>query len=415
MIDVFLVHDDVERCATIKTALQGLPDLNLICEKQTGREGIFAATTMLTGHPRMLIVRLNLGDMTGFDFIAQVQQKAPDIYIVPALDGTEGGQVWQTLLQLELRDVIVGPVPSSEINKVLQSASVRSEERFRLTKSDSGNEGDSYVISIVGARGGIGKSVIATNIASALAKRTDSVLLLDMSLYPGDFAVFLDDVPRNNIMDAVNQGGSLDSDFLRHSTAKHPQLGFQYMACPNQEFDSSGFDYNVGDALVKASREVCQYTVIDTGAAMAGPTIAAIDNSDIVFFVSTRDVARLLASKNYIKYIKQDRQLNSQKLKVLLNQAEIGAEISESEIESLLEHPVAAYLPCNAGPVTFSINTGAPIVTAEPHQPISAVLDKLAELCFCRWDESNKNKDKEKAKKGGLLGSARFSQRLSIK
>src|ERR1700733_13953823 len=121
MIDVLLVHDDVERCAAIRAAIKANPELNLISETQTGREGLFAAATMLTGHPRLLIVRLNLGDMTGFDFINQVRQKAPDIYIMPALEGTEGGQVWQNLLQLELRDVLVGPLPVPEITKILNT------------------------------------------------------------------------------------------------------------------------------------------------------------------------------------------------------------------------------------------------------------------------------------------------------
>jgi Flp pilus assembly CpaE family ATPase len=112
-----------------------------------------------------------------------------------------------------------------------------------------------------------------------------------------------------------------------------------------------------------------------------------------------------------IKYLKNDRQITNQKLKVLVNQAEIGAEISESEIESLLEHPVAAYLPCNAGPITFSINSGAPIVAAEPHHPISVVLNKLAELSFYRWQE--KPAEDSKATKKGLLGKT--SQRVGAK
>ncbi len=92
MIDIFLVHDDVERCAAIRSAVKSNPDMTLVSETQTGREGLFAAATILTGHPRMLIVRLNLGDMTGFDFINQVRQKSPDIYIIPDLDGTKGGK-----------------------------------------------------------------------------------------------------------------------------------------------------------------------------------------------------------------------------------------------------------------------------------------------------------------------------------
>jgi pilus assembly protein CpaE len=407
MIDVFLVHDDVERCATIRAAIKSNPELNLISETQTGREGLFAAATMLTGHPRMLIVRLNLGDMTGFDFIAQVRQKAQDIYIIPALEGTEGGQVWQNLLQLELRDVLVGPIPQQEIAKVLATAAPRTQERFDQNRAPAAIEGEAFVISVVSARGGIGKSVVATNLAAAMAKLSDSVTLLDFSLNPGDFAVMLDDVPRNNIMDSVQQGGNLDAEYLNNTLAVHPRLRFRYLASPNQEFDASGFDYNVGAAIMAATRTLSQYIVVDTGIAMAGPTIAAIDASDIIFLVTSRDVARLLSAKSLIKFLKNDRQVTNQKLKVLVNEAEIGAEISESEIESLLEHPVAAYLPCNAGPITFSINSGAPIVVAEPHHPISVVLNKLAELSFYRWQE--KPADDGKSKKGApSKGSGRI-------
>ena len=347
MIDVLLVHDDVERCAAIRSAVKSNPDLNLISETQTGREGLFAAATMLTGHPRMLIVRLNLGDMTGFDFIAQVRQKAPDIYIIPALEGSEGGQVWQNLLQLELRDVLVGPIPSSEIGKILVTASPRAQERFDQNRAPASIEGEAFAITVISARGGLGKSVVASNLAAAMARLSDSVTLLDYSLNSGDFAVMLDDVPRNNIMDAVQQGGALDAEYLNNTLALHPRLRFRYLASPNQEFDSSSFDYNVGSAIMQATRTLSQYIVVDTGLAMAGPTIAAVDNSDIIFLITSRDVARLVAAKTLIKFLKNDRQITNQKLKVLVNQAEIGAEISESEIESLLEHPVAAYLPCN--------------------------------------------------------------------
>ena len=411
MIDVFLVHDDVERCAAIRSAIKSNPELNLISETQTGREGLFAAATMLTGHPRMLVVRLNLGDMTGFDFIAQVRQKASDIYIIPSLEGSEGGQVWQNLLQLELRDVLVGAIPPPEIAKILAGAAPRAQERFDQNRAPASIQGESFVISVVSARGGIGKSVVATNLAAAIAKLSDSVTLLDFSLSPGDFAVMLDDVPRNNIMDAVQQGGNLDAEYLNNTLAQHPRMRFRYLASPNQEFDSSGFDYNVGAAIMQATRTLSQYIVVDTGIAMAGPTIAAIDSSDIIFLVTSRDVARLLSAKNMIKFLKNDRQVTNQKLKVLVNEAEIGAEISENEIESLLEHPVAAYLPCNAGPVTFSINSGAPIVVAEPHHPISVVLNKLAELSFYRWQEKPPE-DAKNAKKG--LG-AKTSQRLSFR
>ena len=415
MIDVILVHDDVERAAAIRNAIKTIPELNLISETQTGREGLFAASTMLTGHPRMLIVRLNLGDMTGFDFIHQVRQKAPDVYIIPALEGSEGGQVWQNLLQLELRDVLVGPIPTNDIAKILNDASPRAQQRYDHNRAPATVQGESFVVSVLSARGGLGKSVVATNVAAAMAKLSDSVTLLDFSLNPGDFAVMLDDVPRNNIMDAVQQGGALDAEYLNNTLAPHPRLRFRYLASPNQDFDATPFDYNVGAAIIEATRTLSQFIVVDTGLAMAGATIAAADASDIIFLVTSRDVARLLSTKNMVKFLKNDRQVTNQKLKILVNEAEIGAEISETEIESLLEHPVAAYLPCNAGPMTFSINSGAPIVIAEPHHPVSVVLNKLAELCYYRWQDKPQEDVKEaKTTRRGLLGT-KTSQKVAVR
>jgi pilus assembly protein CpaE len=415
MIDVFLVHDDVDRASVIRGAITASPELNLVSETQTGREGAFAVATILQGHPRMLIVRLNLGDINGFDFISQVKQKSPDVYIVPALEGNEGGQVWQKLLQLELRDVIMGPVPQAEVTKVLKAASSRAQIQFDSTRAaNTVLAGESFVVSVVSARGGLGKSVIATNLAAGIAKQSDSVALLDFSLNPGDFAVMLDDVPRNNIMDAVAAGGGMDVELLQNLLATHPRLGFRYLSCPNQDFDPTPFDYNIGLAMITAMRSLSSYIVIDTGLCSSGPTVAAVDSSDIVFLLTSRDVARLLGAQRLIKYLKNDRAIPNQKIKVLVNEAEIGAEISESEIESLLEHPVTAYLPCNAGPVTYSINSGSPVSISEPHHPVSVVLSKLAELSFNRWQERPSESETSKIQRATKGLGAKLSQKLNI-
>jgi MinD-like ATPase involved in chromosome partitioning or flagellar assembly/CheY-like chemotaxis protein len=387
MIDVFLVNDDVDRSSVIRAAIAANTELSLVSETQTGREGLFALATIMQGHPRIVIVRLNLGDMSGFDFIGQLKTKAPDVYVVPALEGNEGGQVWQSLLQLELRDVIVGPVPHPEITKIINSAAPRAQEKFDASRPASQTVGEAYVVSVISARGGIGKSVIAVNLAASMAKHNNSVSLLDFSLNAGDFAVMLDDVPRNNIMEAVAAGGNMDTELLQNLLAPHPRLGFRYLACPNQEFDPTPFDYNISLAMINAMRSLSEYIVIDTGLAFNGPTLAAASVSDITFFVTSRDVARLLAAQRMVKYLKNELNMAPQKLKVLINQAEIGTEISESEIESLLEHPVTAYLPSNPGPVAYSINSGAPFVIAEPQHPVSVVLNKLGELTLNRWQD----------------------------
>ncbi len=388
MIDVFLVCDDVDRASAVRAAIAADSEFALASDVRTGREGIFATSSIARGHPRLLVVRLALGDMNGLEVISQVRQKSPDMWVVPILEGNEGGQTWQSLLQMELRDVIVGPMPPAEMLKVLRAAGAHAQELYNANRGVHGPmTGEAYIITVAGARSGVGKSVIACNLAAVLARHNPNTAFLDFSLHAGDVIVMLDEVPRNTILEAVGAGGGIDAELLNNLLATHPKYRMRYLACPNQDFDASTFDYNIALSIVQTMRHVSQYVVIDTGMASVGPTIAAVDASDLTFVVTTRDVIRLLATQRFLKYLKTDRNVPNEKIKVLVNQSEIGAEISESEIEALLEHPVAAYLPSNPVPVAFSVNSGSPITIAEPQYPISVVLSKLAELCLHRWQE----------------------------
>ena len=150
----------------------------------------------------------------------------------------------------------------------------------------------------------------------------------------------------------------------------------------------------------------------------APATEAALAECDLAFVLTTRDVVRLLATQRFIKRL-AEWDVVPDRIKVLVNSAEVGAEISDGEIESILEHPVAAYLPSNPEPATYSINSGKPLTISDPKQPLAVVLTKLAELTFNRWsnmgrkapDKASGRLSKAAAGPGGGWGAARQGQR----
>jgi len=384
MIEVFLLHDDAERSQTIRQAIGSLSDLSLVNEAQKGRESLLALSSLPPGRPRILIVRLILQDMTGLEVIAQVKQRHPDVYVLPSLEGNEGGQVWQRLVQFGLNDFLNGPLGSNEIQTLLAGVIPKAQHQYDTVRAQkTGLVTESFVITVASARSGVGKTVFATNLAASMAKLSKSVALLDCSLNPGDFPVMLDDVPRNTIMEVVNSGGGIDVELLVNLLATH-KLGFRYLASPNEDFDPKGFDYNITTGMLQTMRNVASHVIVDTGLCYAEPTIAAADSSDLIFVITTRDVTRLLSAQRFLKVLKE-REIPISKIKVLVNQAEIGVEISENEIETTLEHPVSAYIPSSPGSVTYSINRGEPIVISEPNEPISQIMNRLAQLCYNRW------------------------------
>jgi hypothetical protein len=73
-------------------------------------------------------------------------------------------------------------------------------------------------------------------------------------------------------------------------------------------------------------------------------------------------------------------------------------------------------LPCNAGPVAYSINSGVPIVVSESHHPISVVLNKLSELTFNRWqDKGDKNTEGPTSNRKTKGLGAKLSQKLNFR
>ncbi|MEM1158751.1 MAG: P-loop NTPase [Verrucomicrobiota bacterium] len=371
MASVIIVHEDQQVGQSIATALEGggfeVKEVATDCASALNHVGSVDA----------IVISLYLQDGDVYDVISKFKDGGSAA--VPSLQGNESGDVWQRILALELRDVLVGIQAPAEICKIVSSAI---EHHSQSAAVDSGSSEGGYLVSVASARGGVGKSIFAVNLAASMAEYDAKVALIDYSMFAGDFISMLDQVPRNTIVDAIGQGG-VDEGFVSSLMSDHP-LGFSYLACPNSDFDFYTFDYDSAIALLQVSRNLFDYIIVDTGVYDLPPTVAAVDEADLVFSITNRDLARLMSMQKLIDGFKS-RDFPDEKIKVIVNNAEVGIEITEEEIEEVIEHPVTAYLPSIPMETTFSINSGKPLASAKPDQPMVSVLSKLAEYTIQRW------------------------------
>ncbi|MGF1678077.1 MAG: P-loop NTPase [Candidatus Methylacidiphilales bacterium] len=329
------------------------------------------------GKIEIALISIHVPDVDGFSLIHAFKKTGATL--VPILQGNEGGDVWQKILSNDLRDVLMSN-QVQDPNAVL--GVLHSAESHTASAGNSASQGG-YLTAVASARGGVGKSIFAVNLAIAMAQYDASVVLIDYSMFAGDFYSMLDHVPRNTVIDAIGQG-EMDEGFLSSLLSKHP-IGFSYLACPNDEFDFYGFDYDSARALLKICRRMFDYVVIDTGVYDLPPTNAAVDESDLVYLMTNRDLARFMSLQRLIKNYRQ-RGFPDEKIKVIVNNAEVGTEITENEIEEVIEHPVTAYLPSIGIESTMSINSGKPLMVSKQDQPMVNVIKKLAEFTVQRWE-----------------------------
>ncbi|MEM9400615.1 MAG: response regulator, partial [Verrucomicrobiota bacterium] len=297
MTDIFVVHRDPEMVGIITQAINEESEMNLAGHAASGNDALFHIGSSSV---RVILLQLALQDIDGFSLIDQLRSKYPDIYIVPILEGNEGGDVWQRILQLDLRDVINGTSDATQVRQVLSKAVVSAAALQAQVVDATDVRGKSYMITVASARGGVGKSVFATNLAVAMTKLGSDVLLVDFSMNAGDFFTMLDHVPRNTLADAISQGDQLDLQLLKTLVAEHP-MGFKFLACPNQDFDFYGCDYDIGINILKQARGIAEYIIVDTGVYDLPSTASAIDEADVAFLITTRDLSRLLSLQRLIK------------------------------------------------------------------------------------------------------------------
>src|SRR5947208_3760808 len=131
------------------------------------------------------------------------------------------------------REYIVKPVQAGRLVEAVNTVLVQEERRhMRRAGQLTGLDGRGSIITVAGAKGGIGKSVISVNLALALRHETGrSVVVLDGDTRFGAVATMLDLVPYRTLGDALNVLDTLDRLTLSQFVTAHSS-GLDILAAP---------------------------------------------------------------------------------------------------------------------------------------------------------------------------------------
>jgi pilus assembly protein CpaE len=228
------------------------------------------------------------------------------------------------------------------------------------------------VVTVFSAKGGCGKTTLATNIATALAESgRGSVALLDLDLAFGDVAIALQLFPSHTIGDAVAIGAELDGQAVRSLLTQH-RTGVQALVAPLEPSTADTIDVALVQKVIELLREEFDYLIIDTPPALDDNVLSAFDRSDMVALVATLDIPALknlkltLETLDLIGYPRE-------KLRIVLNRADSKVGLALSEVEKTLKAPIVAQIPSSRD-VPASTNRGVAIVVDEPKNPVSLAI-----------------------------------------
>jgi pilus assembly protein CpaE len=232
------------------------------------------------------------------------------------------------------------------------------------------------MITVLGPKGGTGKTVTSSNLAVALAVQGKSAVVVDLDLQFGDVGLALGLEPTKTIYDLAVSGGSLDGDKIDGFLAEHPS-GARALLAPLRPDQAAAIGTSFLREVFEILRSRYDFVIVDTPPAFTAEVIAAVDASSHLCVVGMLDALSLKDTKLGLETLEQ-MGYDPRAVTLVLNRADSDVGITSSDVEQLLGR-VPDVLVGSDRAIPRALTNGQPIVVAEPRSKAARSYGLLAD------------------------------------
>ncbi len=223
------------------------------------------------------------------------------------------------------------------------------------------------IISVIGPKGGVGKTTIAVNLAVAMGRRGQfATALLDLNLRGGDVAVHLDLLGGPTLVDLLPQAGELTPELLQRYLKVHRASGLSVMTAPERPELAELVRPGVLARVLETVGRQYRYVVLDHAPDFTSDLVCeALERSHLILLVSTLEACSLRQCRVSLETLRRGRLNVSDRVRLVLNQVYSAAPLSLTEVERFMGMPVAVSIPEARKAVEASIFNAQPLLLGE--------------------------------------------------
>jgi len=355
----------------------------------------------VSASPQILFVDLSeSGDpLNDINALAEVCEPGT---VVIAAGQVNDVRLYRDLVASGIQDYLLKPFSADQ----LRDAFAHAQAVFNAPKqADANVERPHVMAAVIGARGGVGASTLATSIAWLLGdKASRSTALLDLDVHFGTGALALDLEPGRGLTDAIENPSRIDGLFIERAMVKaNEKLAVLSAEAPiNQPMLTDGAAFF---QLQEELRGAFECTVIDLprGMLVQHPHLMSDVHATVIAteltLAAARDVIRLLS------FLKS----NAPQTNVLVVANKVvtsgNGEISRKDFESSIERKIDYVIPLDVKIAVQAAKLGKTVAEAGKGSKIATALNEVATRLIATVDEAAAADAAGKAKgKTSLLG-----------
>jgi pilus assembly protein CpaE len=312
--------------------------------------------------------------------------------VVFAASKSVDGQLILKAMRMGVKEFFPRPVESNALSEAIEKISVE--------KTDAKPSG--RLITVTGTSGGVGATMLATNLACELASMgVGKVAAVDLDYRFGQVATFLDITPTYTLADLCSSAEALEPSVIERALTHHPS-GVHVLSRPNNFTESEMITGPACMGVVSNLLEMHQFVVTDGPTRFDVGATSVLSLSDVNLLVVQPQVPCV---RNATRIVEALRMANHNMDRVRLVCNRVGREagsLTPDNVAETLGLEVFASIPDEWSAISGAINLGEPLCS---HSPKSRVRHSILEIAQRLHKPSADADDKEaRSNKKGLIG-----------
>jgi CheY-like chemotaxis protein len=325
--------------------------------------------------PDLVLVDLMMAGVDGFTVCERIR-KGPagadiQIVVLSVLDELEGKV---RALELGADDYLVKPIESREL---VTRVKVMLDRGERLRQRGSQARGRLTVVA--GAKGGIGTSTVAMNLAALHAggKGADAVVLADLAVPVGTLGSMLNiEVPDRWAWGEVLEDGAASSRRLSNYLMRNPQVPLRLL--PGVRRDSAYRDVppEAISSFATSLRGLAETIIVDLGNQPSPFAPPLLREADVIVIVVEPEIICVELSRQFLDRLHQTGIL-SHRIRLVISNAHGSLQLSRTEVAAALKMEVAAMILYQRDEFSAASKRRMPIVVHHPQAQATAQFREL--------------------------------------
>lgn len=370
---IIIIDPDRESAAEIQKMLQMIGFSVLA----SAGYGVEAFTLALQLRPDLVLLRVEEPLVRPIQTLVKLNDGMPDLPII--VYSTEANiRLMRQSMVGGASDYLQEPLTAEELEASILRVLERKERemaRRRGELEDPVPQGT--IVTVFGAKGGIGKTTIASNLAVSLAiDAHQTVALVDMDTRFGDVAITMDIPVERSIADLARNLHNIDRVTLRDYLFEH-ESGVRILPAPTRPSEWRNLTAAHIRDVVDVLAQTHDFVVLDTPGTFNEIVAAAIEVGTMILLITTLDMASIKDTVLALEMLHERFGNDEERIKVILNRSGMDTGVREKDVERTLDAPIWWKIPQDTEVVKAG-QLGRPIVMSRPNSRAAIEMREIA-------------------------------------